>query len=71
MRVSARKTEGNVWPGHMQRKSFSGLYCNVGVFSDLFQEKKTPKPHKKNQRISASNVKFKKEDKLNEVLRQL
>lgn len=70
MRVSARKTEGNVWSGHMQRRSFSGLYCNVGVFSDLFQEKRPQNPTK-NQRISASNVKFKKEDELNEVLRQL
>lgn len=70
MRNSARKTQEKIWPGHMQKRSFYGAYCNVGVFSDLFQEKKTPNPAKY-QRVSASNIKFKKEEELNEILREL
>lgn len=42
MKVAARKTERNVWLGHMQKRIFYGACCNVGVFSDLFQEQKTP-----------------------------
>lgn len=51
MRVSARKTEENVWPGHMQKRSFYGTCCNVDVFSDLFQEKTKPKISQKLESI--------------------
>jgi len=40
MRPSAREMEGHACPAHMQKRGFYGTYYNVGVFSDLFLERR-------------------------------
>lgn len=51
MRVSARKTEGNVWPGHAEKKLLWALLQCWCFLRSVSREKNPKTPQKKSENI--------------------